>query len=69
MGSMGEGKEMLCGSGAQSRGRVSLISGDDGLGCSGKCSGKAVPHRDGREAHAPNHGVKINKKLIWELFR
>lgn len=69
MGNKGEGKEMLCGSGAQSRRRVSLISGGDGFGCSWKCSGKAVPHRDGREAHACDHGEKINQKLVWEFFQ
>lgn len=64
MGSEDEGKEMLCGSGAQSRARVSLICGDDGFDCSWKCSRKAVPHRDGREAHVQNHGEKINQKLV-----
>lgn len=59
MGSKGEGKEMLCGSGAQSRARVSLLSGDDRFDCSWKCSGKAVPHRDDREAHVRNHVEKI----------
>lgn len=69
MGNKGEGKEMLCGSGAQSRRRVSLISGDDGFGCSWKYSGKAVPHRDGREAHACNHEEKITQKLVCEFFQ
>lgn len=60
MGSKCEGKEMLCGS----AGAECLISGDDGFDCSWKCSGKAVPPRDGREAHVRNHGEKINKKLV-----
>lgn len=69
MGSKGEGKEMLCGSGAQPGGRLSLSSGDDGFDCSRKCSGKAVPYRDGREAHVGNHGEKRHQKLAWDFFR
>lgn len=62
MGREGRGKEMLCGNGwAQSRGRASLSSGDDGFDRSWKGRGKAMPHRDSREALVHKHGEKINQ--------